>query len=340
MTLTPALSHPMGEGGPAKAGPGEGSVSAFSLIEIMVVVALLSVIVLGLMAMFTQTQKAFRTGMAQTDVLESGRMAADLLTRELEQITPCYLYRTNFQDTVPYAVPNFESRVVNCFLQPLYGGTGQLKRTNIMSDVFFLTRQNQTWTGIGYFVRTNRSDNPSLPGGVGFVGTLFRFETNNSVTEFKQNPGGLFAGFNRARTWSNLSVTNGISRILDGVVSFRIRPFDLSGWMLTNNPAYSSNAFAWRNFPALVSTNVILEPDYYPVSGEVGVCWFFSNAVPAAVEVELGILEQRAYEQYKSLPTDFTRYRYLTNQLVGAVGKMHLFRQRIPVRNVDPSAYR
>ena len=64
----------------------------------MVVTALLSVIVLGLMAMFTQTQRAFRTGMAQTDVLESGRMAADLLTRELEQITPCYLYRTNFQD--------------------------------------------------------------------------------------------------------------------------------------------------------------------------------------------------------------------------------------------------
>ena len=137
-----------------------------------------------------------------------------------------------------------------------------------------------------------------------------------------------------------LTVSNGVSRILDGVINFRIRSFDLSGWVLTNNPAYDSYPDAWTNFPALVKANVILQPDYYPPSGEIGIYWFFSNAVPASVEVELGMLEQRAYEQYKSLPTDVARYRYLTNQLVGVVGKVHLFRQRIPVRNVDPSAYR
>jgi hypothetical protein len=58
------------------------------------------------------------------------------------------------------------------------------------------------------------------------------------------------------------------------------------------------------------------------------------------VEVELGILEQQAYDHYQSMPTEFTRYRYLTNLNTGVLGKMHLFRQHISVRNVDPSAYR
>jgi hypothetical protein len=43
----------------------------FSLIEIMVTVGLLTFIILGLLLMFNQTQRAFRTGMTQTDVLGS-----------------------------------------------------------------------------------------------------------------------------------------------------------------------------------------------------------------------------------------------------------------------------
>jgi hypothetical protein len=313
---------------------------AFSLIEIMVVVALLSVIVLGLMAMFTQTQRAFRTGMAQTDVLESGRMATDLLARELEQITPCFLYRTNTQPNgVEFPIPNFEAEAVFCLVQPMPGSPGLSGRTNVMSDVFFMIRQNQTWTGIGYFVRTNRFDEPSLPGGRSAVGTLFRFETNNTIHDFERNPGGLYAGFNNVRSQT---VFNNVSRILDGVIAFRIRPFDLAGWVLTNNPSYVTNFNPqdWANLPALfVQTNLIVNPNF-PASGEIGVYSFFSNAVPAAVEVELGILEQQAYDHYKSMPTDFTRYRYLTNLNTGVLGKMHLFRQHISVRNVDPSAYR
>src|SRR6185436_10353272 len=64
------------------------SLRAFSLIEIMVVVVLLSVIILGLMAMFNQTQRAFKLGMNQTDVLEAGRVGTDLIVREMEQLTP------------------------------------------------------------------------------------------------------------------------------------------------------------------------------------------------------------------------------------------------------------
>ena len=60
----------------------------FSLVEILVVVGLLSIIILGLVAMFSQTQRAFRLGLTQVDVLESGRAVTDMMTRELSQMTP------------------------------------------------------------------------------------------------------------------------------------------------------------------------------------------------------------------------------------------------------------
>ena len=55
--------------------------AAFTLIEVMVVVVLLSLIVIALMAVFNSTQSAFRASVTQTDVLESGRAAMDMITR-------------------------------------------------------------------------------------------------------------------------------------------------------------------------------------------------------------------------------------------------------------------
>src|SRR6266581_6128658 len=59
----------------------------FSLIEVMVAVSLLAVIIVGLLAMFYQTQRAFRSGIAQVDVLEGGRATLDLISRELQEMT-------------------------------------------------------------------------------------------------------------------------------------------------------------------------------------------------------------------------------------------------------------
>jgi prepilin-type N-terminal cleavage/methylation domain-containing protein len=303
---------------------------AFSMIEILVVVALLSVIVLGLMAMFNQTQRAFRLGMSQTDVLQSGRMATELITREIGQTTPSYVDRTNFFGGVINQTPNFDSQVMKFTLQSLPGSAAF--RTNIMDDVFFLVRENQTWTGIGYFVRTNRADDPDLPGGVGPAGSLYRFETNDTVAQFHANPGGLFDGFNLARAQD---ATNGVSKVVDGVVHFRIRPFDNSGWIIPRNPLYFTNVY---NLPAFASSNLFIDFNYqyYPaISGEYGLYSFFSNAVPAAVEMELGVLEQQVYDQYKSIPILSAQQAFLTNQ----APHVHLFRQHIPIRTVDPTAY-
>src|SRR2546421_7572074 len=80
---------------------------AFSLVEILVTISLLAFIILGLMAMFIQTQKAFRGSMKQTDVLGSGRAVMDMITRELSQMTPSQMGRTyNFFAEIPaYQAP-------------------------------------------------------------------------------------------------------------------------------------------------------------------------------------------------------------------------------------------
>ena len=106
----------------------------------MVTVGLLSFIVLGLVAMFSQTQRAFRSSLTQVDVLEGGRAVTDMLARELAEITPSYL---------PFTT-NVMGLVDTNHLQELPGTT--IQRTNEFERFFFLTRFNTDWTGIGYLV--------------------------------------------------------------------------------------------------------------------------------------------------------------------------------------------
>ena len=69
----------------------------------------------------------------------------------------------------------------------------------------------------------------------------------------------------------------------------------------------------------------------------------FSNTLPASVEIELGVLEDRTLQRAGSLgiagqppsPSVPIQWQYLQNQ----AGKVHVFRQRVTIPNVDPSAY-
>src|SRR5436190_8225483 len=176
--------------------------AAFTLIEIMVVVVLMTVIVLGLMAMVNQTQRAFRAGMTQVDILEAGRMFTDQFVRETQQITPSYQTNgVNFYAEIPLYAP---------LQQTMPAST--LPRTNVIEDFFFISRYNQTWNGIGYFVRTN----PSFAGNIELVGTLYRFETNLTASQFNGDA---------RRPYQTYLVSSNANKILDGIVEFRIRAF-------------------------------------------------------------------------------------------------------------------
>jgi prepilin-type N-terminal cleavage/methylation domain-containing protein len=284
---------------------------AFSLIEILVVIALMSVIILGLLAMFNQTQRAFRTGMTQVDVLEAGRAATEMIARELSQITPANYSRdaVTFSAGIYSYLPPFQP--VAPLLQPLPGTKNPPDlRMNLLEGMFFLMQENQTgqprWSGIGYWVGNPATGASPTEG----WGTLYRFQANTMFGAFPF-PSLLYSNYYRLDARKNLS-----SRIIDGVVHFKVRAYDTNGVLITKSLKANTAVY----------TNVV---------GEVEFCRFTNSAVPAFVEFELGVLEERALARVKSIPDATTRSNYLAQQ----AGRVHLFRMRVPVRNVDPTAY-
>jgi len=280
----------------------------FSLVEVLVVVSLLSLIVLALMSVFSSTQRAFRASVTQTDVLEGGRAAVGLVTADLRLMAPSG--GTNFGAVNFFSYSNFYAYTP--LSQSLPGGTVQ--RTNLLNYFFVLGRENTKWFGVGYIVDTS-SSSPLYP--------LYRFYAETNVSA---SPAALFNNF--LSTINNGQWTN-MSHVIDGVVHLVVRPYDVNGVWMTNG--YTSQM--------RVPNNTSFSAPF--VGGKVGF-YFFSNTIPAAVELQLGILEDRALARAESLPNDVPaappndrRTLYLRDQ----AGKVHLFRQHVTVQNVDPSAY-
>ncbi len=61
----------------------------------------------------------------------------------------------------------------------------------------------------------------------------------------------------------------------------------------------------------------------------------FSNAVPVMVQIEMDTLEDRTLQRAESL-SGSAQNNYLTTN---AVGKIHVFRQRVEIQNMDLTAY-
>jgi hypothetical protein len=235
-------------------------------------------------------------------------------------MTPAFLNTPNFA-AGSYIVPNFYAAATNSFMQPLTGSSAS--RANVMEDVFFITHENQTWKGVGYFVRSNLLSSTV----VGTPGILYRFETNYTAFQFAQlaqTQNGPFAAFDLARTTTNGA---GVSRILDGVMAFKVRAYDTNGVWMTTNMVVN-----------IGTTNVLAYPtnSWTVATGDPAVIYIYSNTLPASVEIELGVLEDRALQRVESLNGSIqARNNYLTQQ----AGKVHVFRQRVWIRNVDPTAY-
>jgi len=62
---------------------------------------------------------------------------------------------------------------------------------------------------------------------------------------------------------------------------------------------------------------------------------FWSNALPAYVELELGVLEPNIVDHFKAIGNPTAQVNYLSNH----VAQVHVFRQRVPIRMVDYSVY-
>lgn len=268
----------------------------FSLLELLVAVSLLVVLMVGLLAMFGQTQRAMRTGITQVDVMEGGRVAMELMSREVQELAPT---KVGF-------VTNFFASAVAASTPLVLELPGSKARTNELDQFFFLSRTNlDDWVGIGY-----RVDDP----GEG-VGTLYRFTTNYSNR-------GLSSGTlpQPARVFDQLRIRRAdgaidprFRRVLDGVVHLRVLVYDARG------EVYNPFLLALTNSPNSVR-EVLINPNYTRFA-------FLNGRVPAYVEIELGVLEPAVYQQYRAQPTEL-RQRFLE----GKAGHVHVFRQRIPIR--------
>ncbi len=297
--------------------------SAFTLIEVMVVVTLLSLIVIALMGVFSSTQAAFRASVTQTDILEGGRAAMDLIAGDLRAMTPsggatnlsnssnpAWVLADNGQIPVNFFVA--VNAAIPPLVQPLVASVSGTPRTNVLEDFFILSRENQTWTGVGYIVVTNTVQNSLY--------SLYRFSMSTNLSA-ANGPAVLFTNFiNGISSYTNSPPW---SHLLDGVVDFRVRAYDPNGFWLTNG--YPSGTSSTVKDTTLIS----------PVYGEVS-CYMFSNSLPASVEIEMATLEDRTLQRASIWPNgSIAQSNYLAQQ----AGKVHVFRQRVAIPNVDPAAY-
>jgi prepilin-type N-terminal cleavage/methylation domain-containing protein len=285
--------------------------NGFTLIEVMVVMVLLSLIVLVLMAVFNSTQVAFRAGVTQSDVLESGRAAMDLMASDLKQMSPAcdYSNQPAANGYSAYGVNFYANTNINeqPLVQSLVASSQQ--RTNVLERFFILSRQNQTWTGVGYVV----ANSPQ-----GDLYSLYRFSATTNTQSAGDPAAMLFNIFNTN------SVTS-MSHLMDGVVALTVRAYDINGGLMNGKIVFAGGQFTTnRNVYYLPST-----------LGQTGF-YMFSNTLPASVEIEMGALEDRTLQRADSLSgSSVAQSNYLSN----AAGQVHIFRQRVSIPNVDPAAY-
>jgi len=288
---------------------------AFTLIEVMVVVTLLSLIVLALMTVFNSTQAAFRASATQADVLEGGRAVMDLITGDLKGMSPS-LGQTNnpainFLGTVNFCVTNNNN--YQSLNQSLIGVTDpNTQRTNIVESFFILSSGNQngapTWYGTGYAVYVSPTN----------LYSLYRFSTNHPMAALNSVSNLFYNDFQNFL--STLSTPTNDSHLIDGVINLRLHAFDTNGALIVSSR---------KN---ITTNSMFFSGEFIP--NEVD-CSFYSSALPASVEIEMAVLEDRTLQRAESLSAGQQRDNYLAGQS----GKVHVFRQRVSIPNVDPSAY-
>ena len=271
---------------------------AFTIVELLVAISILTLIVLVLYGLFDQVQKALRSNVAQVDVHEGGRAFMELASREMEQMQA---------GNVLTNVNLFTRFTATPFRQPLLSAGEQ--RVNELEEVFFLSLLNKHWIGTGYRVLALNSNGIATNFAKTGVGTLCRFRLSNHVANVRNPP--LYA---RVMDVTPTNFAN-FQRVIDGVVHFRMRVYDQNGILITNNfnPSILSGV--------LVSTNV------YNNDVEYGYA-FTNKALPASLEIELAILDPHILERYRSYPNAIVASNYLARQ----AGAIHLFQQRVPIR--------
>ena len=303
----------------------------FTVTELMLAVSLMGVIIFTLAAVFNQTQKALRRNETQNDILEKGRSILELVTRELEQVVPTNMRReTNFYLALSQIPIVYTNRTDTKSLH-----------TNALNDVFLQTRRTNYWSGIGYRVVDPMTGGPARDG----IGSLERFSPEPVRTFPVDN---YFSRlFLRSSTeTNNPSLRTNFHQIAQGVVHFQMTVLDRDGrrlgWDTTNintgYPLVRLDAKGSLMKPPVINTasNIVDAPivvrQVFPGGSPETSLAFRSNALPAFLEFELGVIEPESYRNYLTMRTD--RNPNAGTYALTRLGKVQYYRQLISIRQV------
>ena len=323
----------------------------FSLIEVLLAVSIMSVIVFGLFSMFNQTQKALLATSKQVDILGSGRAAIEVLVEDIQKaeapglpvfsLESISAQRPHMQGTIDRAYsyrPVVQKLVDNYTL-----------RTNVLQNVFFLTRSNLNWVAKGYFFSptTNFTANPDTQS-LGF-GTLFRFSSvnvdlaaNNIEDRFRPNRRmneGLLRNFwdhyefiqsVAPRDANNRIFNLSVSPLIEGVVHFNLQPIDSDGRPMRYYTDFENTANQVINRKY---GNTVLEREEFnnePLLSQTRYR-FFGDALPAFMELEIGVLDPEVLARVKSMPNPQAARQFLQDRPEA----VHLFRRMIPLSTAN-----
>lgn len=270
---------------------------AFSLLEIMVAVALLAVIIVGLLAMFYQVQRAFRAGTSQVDVLESGRTMMSSLPRELQLITATGLPVTNLA-VFPATDPNYSPVLpVPYSVQILPSG---VERFNFLQGFCFLSRDGDVWKGTSY----------RFSNAVTGAGTLYRM--TSSITNDSHPDTNVMWLTNLSAFICRVTPNDpdaGFRPVLDGVVHFSVMGYDANGMVFTN----------WT------------DPADPVVNGG-----YVDTLLPAYLDIEMAVLRPDTLAKLRARVDPTAPYPQsivrATNYLARQIGNTDIFRQRVVIR--------
>ncbi|MFO1459576.1 MAG: prepilin-type N-terminal cleavage/methylation domain-containing protein [Verrucomicrobiota bacterium] len=304
--------------------PGAALSRGFSLLEMLIGIGILSVVVLALYALFDQTQKALRANVNQVDVSEGGRSVLDLLVRDVMRAAASGIntnYVVDRRGDIVRTVPPGTNLVVihtkgGLFEGPWEGVFGdQNRRKSALHELFYLIEpQPGRWLGAGLFVA---GENPQDT--VDGLGTLWRYEDTDPLGARGVKGADDISLLNNRFLNNTAYRTNHVSRLIDGVVFFRVTPFGPQGQPLDDTYLTETNR--------VVPRDVIIGSTRYDSPLKIDGTFFKNQMLPSAIEIELGILPTQLVDQYRSMDVPAVRNRFLTNNAPNVL----VFRQRIPL---------
>jgi len=321
---------------------------AFTILELLVAVSVMTLVIYVLYALFNQTQMALRKNASQVDVNEGGRAAMEMIVRELSQMEvsgyPAIIITNNQQVLTYSGSKSFFSRVTpseSVALRLAYQSDAmppvedpwaieQGFRTNILQDFTFTSRGDSGFHVTSYRVIDVDSG----------VGMLARYRTNGTLRVTA--PGQALLNkteiFNRFyfEPVANTSA-EAFEPITDGVIHLRITPYDQLGRPLGHDRIFYDPLGLNLDRRGAAGQALFQMNTNRPVDGTLMQDRYaqsqaqFYGALPSYFDVEMAVIAPRVLKQVRSLPPEPKRVR--ADFLGRQIGKVTLFRQRVPIRD-------